>query len=146
MHEQRCGSTGVMQIIDKAAYYSIQTVRWCFDKVTGYGPNMTTEKWLTRVVFLETVAGVPGMVGAMIRHLHSLRLMRRDHGWIHTLLEEVRFTYHDRFSCVYRSYHSSEGHLTRTENGEDTRIQCVSYCCIVPVYVADPHCSLCAAM
>jgi Alternative oxidase len=29
------------------------------------------------------------MVGAMIRHLHSLRLMKRDHGWIHTLLEEV---------------------------------------------------------
>jgi hypothetical protein len=107
MHEQRCGSTGVMQIIDKAAYYSIQTVRWCFDKVTGYGPNMTTEKWLTRVVFLETVAGVPGMVGAMIRHLHSLRLMRRDHGWIHTLLEEVCFFYHDPLSCISRSYHSS---------------------------------------
>jgi hypothetical protein len=79
------------QMLDKAAYYSIQTVRKSFDIVTGYGPNMTLKKWLTRVVFLETVAGVPGIVGAMIRHLHSLRLMRRDHGWIHTLLEEVCF-------------------------------------------------------
>jgi len=38
---------------------------------------------------LETVAGVPGMVGAMARHLRSLRTMTRDHGWIHTLLEEA---------------------------------------------------------
>jgi Alternative oxidase len=50
---------------------------------------MNKNKWLTRVVFLETVAGVPGMVAGMIRHLHSLRLMRHDHGWIHTLLEEA---------------------------------------------------------
>lgn len=39
-----------------------------------------------RIAFLETVAGVPGMVAAMARHLKSLRRMRRDHGWIHTLL------------------------------------------------------------
>ena len=30
--------------------------------------------------------GVPGFAAAMIRHLHSLRRMQRDHGWIHTLL------------------------------------------------------------
>ena len=29
------------------------------------------------------------MVGAMLRHLRSLRSMKRDHGWIHTLLEEA---------------------------------------------------------
>lgn len=39
-----------------------------------------------RICFLETVAGVPGMVAAMTRHLHSLRRLKRDHGWIHTLL------------------------------------------------------------
>lgn len=76
--------------LDNLAYYSIQTVRGTFDLITGYHPDrMNREKWLTRIVFLETVAGVPGMMGAMIRHLHSLRLMRRDHGWIHTLLEEA---------------------------------------------------------
>ena len=30
-----------------------------------------------------------GMMGAMIRHMNSLRYMERDHGWIHTLLEEA---------------------------------------------------------
>lgn len=34
-------------------------------------------------------AGVPGMVGGMLRHMRSLRTMKRDHGWIHTLLEEA---------------------------------------------------------
>jgi ubiquinol oxidase len=29
------------------------------------------------------------MVGGMVRHLTSLRTMRRDYGWIHTLLEEA---------------------------------------------------------
>ena len=36
-----------------------------------------------------SVAGVPGFTAAMVRHLHSLRRMQRDHGWIHTLLEEA---------------------------------------------------------
>lgn len=42
---------------------------------------MTERKWLVRFVFLESVAGVPGMVGGMLRHLHSLRRMKRDNGW-----------------------------------------------------------------
>ncbi|KAJ0388751.1 hypothetical protein P43SY_010877 [Pythium insidiosum] len=29
------------------------------------------------------------MVAGMVRHLRSLRSMRRDYGWIHTLLEEA---------------------------------------------------------
>ncbi|KAK3236288.1 Alternative oxidase, mitochondrial precursor [Cymbomonas tetramitiformis] len=32
---------------------------------------------------------VPGMVAGMLRHMTSLRTMKRDHGWIHTLLEEA---------------------------------------------------------
>ena len=31
--------------------------------------------WLSRILFLETIAAVPGMVAAMLRHLGSLRLM-----------------------------------------------------------------------
>jgi ubiquinol oxidase len=42
-----------------------------------------------RAVVLETVAAVPGMVGATLQHLMSLRRMRDDGGWIHTLLEEA---------------------------------------------------------
>ncbi|KAJ3024384.1 UNVERIFIED_CONTAM: hypothetical protein HDU68_008220 [Siphonaria sp. JEL0065] len=63
-----------------------------FDTATGYTDKvgiMTEKQWLNRIVFLETVAGVPGMVAGMIRHLHSLRNLKRDHGWIHTLLEEA---------------------------------------------------------
>ena len=41
----------------------------------------------TRMVLC--IAGVPGMVGGMLRHMRSLRSMRRDNGWIHTLLEEA---------------------------------------------------------
>ncbi|KAK0117802.1 Alternative oxidase, mitochondrial precursor [Cadophora gregata] len=50
--------------------------------------EMTESKWLVRFIFLESVAGVPGMVGGMLRHLHSLRRMKRDNGWIETLIEE----------------------------------------------------------
>lgn len=42
-----------------------------------------------RAIVLETVAAVPGMVGAMFQHLHSLRWMRDDEGWIRTLMEEA---------------------------------------------------------
>ncbi|XP_028408745.1 alternative oxidase, mitochondrial-like [Dendronephthya gigantea] len=76
--------------VDKLAYYAVQTLRVGFDIVSMYKiGQMTEDKWLTRIILLETVAGVPGMVGAMTRHFHSLRRMRRDHGWIHTLLEEA---------------------------------------------------------
>lgn len=85
IEHQKCVS-----LSDYVAYSCVQTMRFGFDLFSGYFfGNMDESKWLTRIVFLETVAGVPGMVGAMIRHLHSLRLMRRDYGWIHTLLEEA---------------------------------------------------------
>ena len=42
-----------------------------------------------RAIVLETVAAVPGMVGAMFTHLTSLRRMKDDDGWIRTLLEEA---------------------------------------------------------
>ncbi|GAB1213963.1 hypothetical protein ATERTT37_003119 [Aspergillus terreus] len=50
---------------------------------------MTEKKWITRFIFLESVAGVPGMVAGMLRHLKSIRRMKRDYGWIETLLEEA---------------------------------------------------------
>jgi ubiquinol oxidase len=42
-----------------------------------------------RAVILETVAAVPGMVGGALQHLRSLRRMKSDGGWIHTLLDEA---------------------------------------------------------
>ncbi|GAB1194926.1 Alternative oxidase, mitochondrial precursor [Aspergillus pseudonomiae] len=85
---------------DWVALSTVRLLRWGMDTVTGYRHpppgkeheakfQMTEQKWLTRFVFLESVAGVPGMVGGMLRHLRSLRRMKRDNGWIETLLEEA---------------------------------------------------------
>ncbi|XP_069120427.1 alternative oxidase, mitochondrial-like [Argopecten irradians] len=77
-------------IVDKMAFYSVKLMRKSFDILTRFNFGERTErKWVLRICFLETVAGVPGMVAAMTRHLHSLRRLERDHGWIHTLLEEA---------------------------------------------------------
>ena len=50
---------------------------------------MSESKYLTRAIFLETIAAVPGMVAGMHRHMRSLRTLRPDGGWIHHLLEEA---------------------------------------------------------
>ncbi len=42
-----------------------------------------------RAIVLETIAAVPGMVGAMATHLHCLRRMVDDEGWIRTLMDEA---------------------------------------------------------
>ncbi|KAG0342905.1 inducible alternative oxidase 2 [Podila humilis] len=46
-------------------------------------------KYIHRVVALETVAAVPGMVAGMLRHLRSLRRCTHDGGWISHLLHEA---------------------------------------------------------
>ena len=50
---------------------------------------MTERDWLNRMIFLETTAGVPGMVGGLHRHLKALRSLEPDHGWISHLLQEA---------------------------------------------------------
>lgn len=73
---------------DQIAYRAIKFIRKSYDYLTRYDPQkMTEQKWISRCMFLETVAGVPGMVGGMCRHLRSLRTMKRDNGWIHHLIE-----------------------------------------------------------
>jgi hypothetical protein len=75
---------------DSVAFYTVKFLRWSFDTFSGYRfGELTENKVLNRAIFLETVAGCPGMAGGMIRHLNSLRKMQRDYGWIHTLLEEA---------------------------------------------------------
>lgn len=84
---------------DKVALSAVKILRWGMDLATGYKHEkavnlnakdpeaarkkygMTEEKYLIRNVFLESVAGVPGMVAGMLRHLHSMRRMKRDNGW-----------------------------------------------------------------
>jgi len=75
---------------DWFAYGIMKTLRTTFDWLSGYKPGKMTENlYLRRFIFLETVAGVPGMIGGMVRHLKSLGSLREDGGWIHHLLEEA---------------------------------------------------------
>ena len=50
----------------QAAYYAVKTLRTTFDLFSGYkwGKMIGTldeKHWLTRIIYLETVAGVPGV-------------------------------------------------------------------------------------
>ena len=61
-----------------------------FTKVLRWGADtFFAKRYGHRAIVLETVAAVPGMVGATIQHLNSLRRMVDDDGWIRTLLEEA---------------------------------------------------------
>lgn len=86
-------------VSDKVALVAVRILRWGLDVATGYKHEraadmnakdpeaarrkyaMTEEKYMIRNVFLESVAGVPGIVAGMLRHLHSMRRMKRDNGW-----------------------------------------------------------------
>ncbi|XP_028788767.1 alternative oxidase 3, mitochondrial-like [Neltuma alba] len=47
------------------------------------------ERYGCHAMMLETIAGVPGMVGGMMLHLKSLRKFQHSGGWIKALLEEA---------------------------------------------------------
>jgi ubiquinol oxidase len=69
--------------VDRVALFTVKLLRHGFDTLSGY----KVKKWrgtldeksvLSRIIFLETVAGVPGFAGGMIRHLQCLRRMEKD--------------------------------------------------------------------
>lgn len=74
---------------DKLAYHSVKGVRVGFDTLTGWNSEITVPKIMSRVIFLETIAAVPGMVAAIVRHFKSLRTMQRDGGMLQMFLEEA---------------------------------------------------------
>ncbi|GAB5365244.1 hypothetical protein AAMO2058_001040600 [Amorphochlora amoebiformis] len=76
---------------DKAMHFLVKRVLYNgFNWITGFDKtNPTARSCAWRLIILESVAGVPGMVAAGMRHFRSLRTLRRDYGWIHTLLEEA---------------------------------------------------------
>lgn len=76
-------------ISDKLALTATKLVRFGFDTATGWNSEITQQKVLQRVIFLETIAAVPGMTAAIIRHFSSLRQMERDGGLINMFLEEA---------------------------------------------------------
>jgi len=67
---------------DRVAYAFTRVLRFFSDAFFA-------RRYGHRVVVLETIAAVPGMVGGALQHLHSLRRMEDDRGWIRTLLDEA---------------------------------------------------------
>ena len=55
-----------------------------------FADTFFSKRYGHRAVVLETIAGVPGMIGGMLTHLRSLRKMERGHGAkIQELLDEA---------------------------------------------------------
>ena len=67
---------------DRVAFGFVKVLRFCAD-------TFFSKRYGNRAIVLETVAAVPGMVGATLNHLKSLRSMSEDRGWIHVLLDEA---------------------------------------------------------
>lgn len=69
-------------VSDRIALGFTKLLRFCAD-------TFFAKRYGHRAVVLETVAAVPGMVGATLTHLKCLRRMEDDKGWIRTLMEEA---------------------------------------------------------
>ncbi|OHE84651.1 MAG: oxidase [Lysobacterales bacterium RIFOXYD1_FULL_69_11] len=67
---------------DRVAYGITRSLRFLAD-------TFFAKRYGNRAIVLETVAAVPGLVGAALVHLRCLRWMRGDRGWIRTLMEEA---------------------------------------------------------
>ena len=67
---------------DRIAYAFVRFLRFFAD-------TFFARRYGHRAVVLETVAAVPGMVGGVLQHLHSLRRLEGDHGRIRLLLDEA---------------------------------------------------------
>ncbi|MBL0897782.1 MAG: alternative oxidase [Reyranella sp.] len=69
-------------VSDRLAFGFTKVLRFCAD-------TFFARRYGHRAIVLETVAAVPGMVGATLTHLRCLRNMCDDDGWIRTLMEEA---------------------------------------------------------
>jgi ubiquinol oxidase len=67
---------------DRIAFGFVKALRFFAD-------TFFAKRYGHRAVVLETVAAVPGMVGATLNHLKCLRRMESDRGWIKTLMDEA---------------------------------------------------------
>jgi ubiquinol oxidase len=71
-----------VDLSDRVALGFTKSLRFCAD-------TFFAKRYGHRAIVLETVAAVPGMVGATLTHLKCLRRMCDDRGWIRTLMEEA---------------------------------------------------------
>jgi hypothetical protein len=102
IRQTRSWSCETLQVSPISVLKSMTDGRAAFDFVSGYKPYhvpdsilaesplpierlrkegkiLSDRQWLLRIIVLESVAGVPGMVGGTLRHLRSLRLLVRTH-------------------------------------------------------------------
>jgi hypothetical protein len=100
IRQTRSWSRETLQVSPISVLKSMTDIRAAFDFVSGYKPYhvpdsilaqsplpierlrregkiLSDRQWLLRIIVLESVAGVPGMVGGTLRHLRSLRLLVR---------------------------------------------------------------------
>jgi len=81
---------------DRLAYITVLWIRfvndlmsgWMFGRVWGWFP-FTETLWLLRICLYESIGNVPGTMFAIVRHIDSIRFLRRDYGWIESLLLEA---------------------------------------------------------
>lgn len=112
MHNVKFEHRPVQSFRDAVTYNFMFYLRSSFDYFTKYkephndqeaieisqsAHKMSLEKWLTRFIVLESVAGIPGSVAGFIRHLNSMRMFRRDMGFIETLIDE---SYNERMHLL----------------------------------------------
>ena len=103
-HVPQNASDTILQKMVRVAYHG-------FNFVTGYNHvDPPTSAIGYRLIILESVAGVPGMLGGMFRHFRSLRQLERDHGFIFTLLEEAE---NERMHLIVCISFFEAGPLTR---------------------------------
>jgi hypothetical protein len=100
IRQTRSWSCETLQVSPPPQHVTVTDIRAAFDFVSGYKPYhvpdsilaesplpierlrregkiLSDRQWLLRIIVLESVAGVPGMVGGTLRHLRSLRLLVR---------------------------------------------------------------------
>ncbi|XP_059663109.1 ubiquinol oxidase 2, mitochondrial-like [Cornus florida] len=70
------------KFLDKVAYWTVKVLRIPTDL-------FFKRNFVYRVMMLETIAAVPGMVGGLLLHCQSLRRFEHSGGWIRALLEEA---------------------------------------------------------
>lgn len=110
---------------DRVALGFTKALRWCAD-------TFFAERYGHRAVVLETVAAVPGMVGATINHLHCLRRICDDNGWIRTLMDEAE---NERMHLMTFVEISKP---TFFERAVIIGAQWLFYCCFFALYLISP--------
>jgi len=115
----------VRGLSDRIAFGFTKLLRFCAD-------TFFAKRYGHRAVVLETVAAVPGMVGATLNHLKCLRRMCDDRGWIKTLMDEAENERMHLMTFI------EIARPTLFERFVIVAVQWVFYLCFFGLYVVSP--------